>query len=355
MKVIFRTDTSSQIGTGHLMRCLTLAKALQKTNVEIIFICQKLTSDLETLISNAGFILKVLDYKKNTNLDDLAHAAWLGVSQVDDANATVQLIGDVMMDWVVVDHYALDYRWHQKLKPYTKNIMVIDDIADRTHDCDVLLDQNYYEDMKSRYEGKVSKDCNLLLGPTYALLRDEFQEARKYCKIRSGVIKNILVNFGGVDEKNYTEKAITALSAITEHKFDVNVVIGTQHPMKEDIQKLCNEYGYLCHVQTEEMAKLMIIADLAIGASGATSWERCAMALPSITFSLAKNQDEIAKSLESKGVAFFLKESVNFTSADLNKILAGLFHDKQVLKKMSQNAYALVDGMGANKVAELML
>lgn len=181
-------------------------------------------------------------------------------------------MSDRSWDWLVVDHYALDARWESALRASTKQIMVIDDIADRQHDCDVLLDQNFYADMQKRYTGKVSAHCQLLLGPRYALLRDEFRKLREQVKPRNGTVKKILVFFGGVDADNYTGRAIEALAEIGIEGLYVDVVIGAQHSCREQIKSVCAQHGFICHVQTDKMAELMAAADLAIGAGGSATY-----------------------------------------------------------------------------------
>ena len=204
MNIFFRVDASLQIGTGHFMRCLTLANSLKESNElkgkgsTTTFICRHITDSLRQLISENGHALALLPKHEVIAISEsnsLAYAKWLGASQAEDAQASMLAIGVSNCDWLVVDHYALDKHWEATLRAKAKSILVIDDIADRQHDCDVLLDQNFYVDMQSRYVDKVPKHCQLLLGPRYALLRPEFLTARQQAKVRSGAVKRILVFF----------------------------------------------------------------------------------------------------------------------------------------------------------------
>ena len=163
VNIAFRTDASEQIGTGHFMRCLTLAIELKKNYGQIIFISRNLPRHLIDMLNTNGMIyfpLKTGTVKEAT--DELAHANWLGTSQVQDAQYTIQALDNKNWDYIIVDHYALDERWEKLVRVKCKKLLVIDDIADRKHVCDILLDQNYYSNINSRYIGKVPENCKLL-------------------------------------------------------------------------------------------------------------------------------------------------------------------------------------------------
>jgi UDP-2,4-diacetamido-2,4,6-trideoxy-beta-L-altropyranose hydrolase len=260
-------------------------------------------------------------------------------------------LADQTWDWIVVDHYALDERWESAVRPITKKIMVIDDLADRQHNCDMLLDQNFYLDMQTRYIGKVPLHCRLLLGPRYALLREEFRNFRKLVKPRTGDVKRILVFFGGVDAGNCTSLAIEALAELNITRY-IDVVIGTQHPYSEQIQDACITHGYVYHMQTLHMAELMAEADLAIGAAGSTSWERCCLGLPALLVSLAENQVDIVKALESIGACVYVgtKETANLLN--LQQAISDLLATHDKLENISLHAFSLVDGMGLSRVCQ---
>ncbi len=352
--IVFRVDASDQIGTGHLMRCLALANALKKSGLEVMFVCRHIQSYLQQIIINQGHELVLLDNAVNGETDDLVHSSWLGTSQTNDAGDTLSALGDREIDWLIVDHYGIDHRWESALRYKVKKIMVIDDIADRRHDCDALLDQNFYVGMDARYIGKVPVHCQLLLGPSYALLRDEFRQLREQVKPRSGLVRSMLVFFGGVDAENYTARAIDALVNIGDNKLDVDVVIGAQHPHREDILTTCADHGFICHVQTNRMAELMAAADLAVGAGGATTWERCCLGLPAIVVSLADNQIDIAKELDMYGACTYLGKAKDISVREIhNKIMEMLsFPDRLIA--LSEKAYSLVDGLGVDRVCRMM-
>ena len=350
MNIAFRVDASSQIGTGHFMRCLTLADVLSQRGAQIRFISRHLLEHLQGLLLNKGYEFMMLESQANENVDDLVHSHWLGTSQRSDAEEAFQLLSDRIWDWLVVDHYALDARWESKLRQIVKTILVIDDIADRLHDCDILLDQNYYADMDSRYTGKVPTDCRLLLGPHYALLRDEFRQWRQQVKPRTGPVKKILVFFGGVDADNFTGLTIEALAGLGSCGLQIDVVIGAQHPYREQIESACSEYMFSCYVQTNRMAEFMAKADLAIGAGGSATWERCCLGLPAIVFSLADNQRDIVKGLDLIGAGQYIDSQLVANSLALNDDILELIKNKNHLKSLSAKAYATTDGEGVDRV-----
>ena len=355
MKIAVRVDASDQIGTGHFMRCLTLANTLKQRGAQIRFICRYLPEHLRSMLAAKGHQLVLFENAQSEQaLDELAHARWLGVSQAQDAADSIQALSDETWDWVIVDHYALDHRWESLLRQIARKILVIDDIADRQHDCDILLDQNLYADMQNRYSGKVPLHCQLLLGPRYAVLRDEFRLLHEQIKFRSGVVKRVLIFFGGVDADNYTGRAVGALSEIDIPDLYVDVVIGAQHPCREQIEAACAQHGFICHVQTDRMAELMASADLAIGAGGSASWERCCLGLPALLVALADNQINIAKALDSIGACVYIGTIETASTPIIRGAIIDLLSAKDRLKILSEKAYSLVDGMGVGRICQEM-
>jgi UDP-2,4-diacetamido-2,4,6-trideoxy-beta-L-altropyranose hydrolase len=349
MRIAIRVDASSQIGTGHFMRCLTLADALKQRGAQISFISRQLPQYLKGMLTEREHEFIPLNSSlSEVTTGDLAHTHWLGTSQHADAQASIQVLSGHIWDWLVVDHYALDARWESALRQTTKNILVIDDIADRQHDCNVLLDQNFYADMDTRYTGKVPVHCQLLLGPRYALLRDEFRQLREQIKPRSGPVKRVLIFFGGMDAANYTGRAIEALASIN-HDLHVDVVIGAQHPSREQIELACAEHNFLCHVQTGRMAELMATADLAIGAGGSTIWERCYLGLPTLTICTADNQHKQIVDAASEGL-LYAPELEDELILMLSRHVSALMENVCLRRFISSNGIQAVDGRGVFRV-----
>lgn len=354
LKVAIRVDVSNQIGLGHFMRCLTLADFLAEEGALVCIIARHLPLYLREMLTSKGFELRLLSSQNSPGrIDELRHAEWLGTSQYLDAQETISVLAGETWHWLIVDHYALDARWEVMLRDSTEKLMVIDDIADRQHNCDLLLDQNLYTDMTSRYIGKVPTTCKLLLGPNYALLREEFHEARSWVKPRLGVVKRVLIFFGGVDSENCTGKAIEAISEITDYKFDVDVAIGIQHPHKEEIQSMCASYGYACHIQTNKMATLMANADLSIGACGSATWERCCMGLPTLVIALAFNQIQSAQTVSSLNAIKYLGEYNKIRKCEIqHEIIKSI--NSEWISESSRIAMELVDGEGVLRTAKEM-
>ncbi len=355
MRVAIRVDASNKIGTGHVMRCLTLADAMQQRGAQFRFISRHLPEYIRDMLAAKGHEFLLLDSSSSeASADDLAHANWLGTSQHADAQESLQALSDQYWDWLVVDHYALDARWESVLRQAAKHILVIDDIADRQHDCDVLLDQNFYADMDTRYTGKVPEHCKLLLGPRYALLREEFRRLREQVKPRMGPVKRVLVFFGGVDADNYTGLAIEVLANIGVEGLQVDVVIGAQHPHREQIESACSEHQFDCHVQTKRMAELMATADLAIGAGGSATWERCSLGLPSIVLVLAENQRKAIRDLAAVGAVINLGDANQVTITAFADKTIELIADEKMRFNLSRTSLKLVTGSKSQSVMEAL-
>ena len=309
MKVAIRVDASSKIGSGHVMRCLSLAAKLQKEHdAQVYFVMRQLAGNLFSIVQDKGYSVLPLPAEQ-TEEQLTGYEKWLTVPVEQDAKETIaelRTIGTV--DLLVVDSYAIDVTWENTVRPYVKKIMVIDDLANREHDCDLLLDQNLYEDMHTRYNHLVPSHCQLYLGPKYALLRDEFYEARKTIRQRNGTIQNILVFYGGVDATNETMKALHALEKVRNaDAVTVNVIVGANNPCKEKIERCCMTHtNWHFYCQVSNMAEFMNQADLMLGAGGSTTWERCFLQLPALVTAVAENQIESCKYLEKCGIIEYL-------------------------------------------------
>ena len=350
LRIAFRTDANEMIGTGHFMRCLTLADELSLQGSDICFVSRGLPAHLRLMLDERQIPLHVLPALVSVkSMDELQHAHWLGTSQAHDAQQTIHMVGTNKLDWLVIDHYALDRRFETLLRSVTKNILVIDDLADRVHDCDLLVDQNFYSNQEIRYQGIVPSHCQMLLGPTYALLRPEFKEARQRMKFRSGEVRNILVFFGGVDADNNTGKALEILTGL-QLNIEMNVVIGEQHPNRIEIEKVCELHQFNCHVQTSQMATLMSKADLAIGAGGTTVWERFCLGLPSFCIATAENQKQQLNDLQLAGYVNSEAEGELSTLA-LTNFLDNMSSQPALLTRLSEKVATLVDGSGSTKTA----
>lgn len=354
--IFIRVDASNEIGTGHFMRCMTLADGLQQRGAKVCFVSRYLPAHLaRALETNGHRLLKLADGGGEASGGDLPHAHWLGTSQELDAEECIGLLSGQSWDWLVVDHYALDARWESALRRVVGKILVIDDLADRQHDAEVLLDQNLYSGMAQRYGGLLSRGCRALLGPSYALLRREFVEARASVRSRNSEVRKIFVFFGGSDITNETEKSLKAIAALNRHDILVDVVVGAGNAHHKSIKEFCTSIsGARFHCQIDNMAELMLQADLALGAGGSTTWERCALGLPSLVMSVADNQIAIADGVDMAGAHRHLGLFKHISEAQLTAAIEATVSEPTVLEKMSQSASALVDAKGCERVIKIM-
>lgn len=361
MKIVLRVDASIEMGSGHVMRCLTLADALTQAGAECHFICREHPGHLNALITERGHIVYSLPYieqhkqRQHSNAEELAHANWLGATQEQDLESCIPILKLLQPDWLIVDHYAIDERWHQGLRPYCQKIMVIDDLADRQHDCDLLLDQTFGRSSED-YLPLVPQDCQVLCGAQYALLRPEFAQWRDYSLQRrsEGQLEHLLINLGGVDKDNITTDILQALASTTlPESCRITVVMGATAPWVEQVQQQAALMPWPTEVKVgvSNMAELMANSDLAIGAAGATSWERCCLGLPTIMVVIAKNQQTIARNLQEYGAALF----INQTDIWSDKFSIKINNATQSLKKTQLQSSKVTSGNGIQLVSNVML
>ncbi|MFJ7732312.1 UDP-2,4-diacetamido-2,4,6-trideoxy-beta-L-altropyranose hydrolase [Lysinibacillus sp. NPDC097231] len=338
MNVFIRVDASFEIGTGHVMRCLTLAHRLEKEGNTIAFICRSAEGDCIDLIEQQGFHV----FKLPINEGSL----WTYVSEQweIDAKETIDIIRKNSVEKLIIDHYSIDIKWELMVQPFTKKIMVIDDLANREHDCDILLDQNFYINMDNRYKGLVPSSTRMLLGPRYALLREEFIEAKKNLKTFNSKIERLFIFFGGSDPTNETEKILYSIMPLIEkYNFEVDVVVGNSNQNKKRIKDISfthKNINFYC--QINNIAEIMAKADLAIGAGGATTWERVFLGLPSIVIAVAKNQVEVAKAVANKGAIIYLGVSNEVNGKQVLNNLELLYRDSDELSRIRKSCINLI-------------
>ena len=355
MKIVFRVDASITMGTGHVMRCRTLATVLKKQGADIQFITRAHPGHLGDMLARDGFTVILLPPPVDieNKVDD--YAAWLGVSQQEDADQTIAALAKQPCDWLIVDHYGLDRFWEALHQSLPHKLMVIDDLANRPHECDVLLDQNYSVAGRDRYQPWVPAHCCLLLGPRYALLSPEYSQYRETMVPRTGDIKRVLVFMGGSDNANITSKVLAALSVDRLAHFEVDVVIGPNFIHKAGVTSQANmRPNTHIHGPRPHLADLMVKADLAIGAGGATTWERLCMGLPSLVLSVAENQVSACEALASSGLIWYLGRAHNLDSSSIVSALLRALEDGRQLRALVTSNQALVDGQGVNRVAEVL-
>ena len=331
---VIRADASLHIGAGHVMRCLTLAQQIRAHgDADIRFICRDMPGHLAGLIRGHGYAVTLLRAGAHSH----------SFSWQPDAGQVLDSLGLDTIDWLVVDHYDLDSRWETMLRTKARHILVIDDLANRPHDCDALLDQNFRLNLEHRYDGLLPSDCTTLLGPRYLLLRPEFANARKTLRRDFSKVSRILVNFGGTDEPNMSLLAIRAIQSLQRPGLLVDVVIGQTNPHQAVLRHEVSQLpGCTLHVQTQRMAELVCAADIAIGASGSSTWERCSLGLPTLALVLADNQREAAGELGEAGIIVNLGEARDMSMTALAAELDNLMKDPARRMALANRSLELV-------------
>lgn len=352
--IAIRVDASTQIGTGHFMRCMAFADVLKHFGSKTLFVSRSLPEYLKDKLKAKGHeFIALSDNPIKTRKIDLVHSHWLGTSQNSDAKESIRALSDQLWDWLIVDHYALDERWEKKMRQITRNILVIDDLVDRKHDCEVLLDQTYGRKAQD-YEELVSKKCKLLTGSNYSLLRPEFSKLRKYSLHRrlKPELKHILISLGGVDKYNVTGKVLQVLKTCDLLKdCQITVVMGKAAPWIETVRKQASKLPCKTEVKVDvnEVGKLMADSDLAIGAAGSTAWERCCLGLPTILLVLADNQKEIAQRLDEVRAVVLVSEVFK-----VKKSIEFLLEHPEKLTDLSKISSSITDGNGLKYVYDYM-
>ncbi|UCV27634.1 UDP-2,4-diacetamido-2,4,6-trideoxy-beta-L-altropyranose hydrolase [Ferribacterium limneticum] len=340
MKFLIRADSSTNIGAGHVVRCATLAGQLRLSGHDTTFLSRRCPGNLNDWLSAAGH--KVLALPSEWH-DEQA-----------DAAASLNLLGEEDFDGLVVDHYHLDTAWEKQLANRARRTMAIDDLA-RPHAVDLLLDQNFPNQVQARYQQVVPATCRLLLGPAYALVRPEFAASRPAALARRrGQLERLLVCMGGCDAENETTKVLAGIAQSRQRDLAIDVVIGAGNPHRAVVEAACLKLPrVLLHVQTNRMAELMVAADCAITAGGSTTWERCTLGLPGLVTTVADNQIEIARAVHDARGHDLLGWYADLAPWNYALALDNLTADH--LYRLSAAAATICDGQGAARVATCLI
>lgn len=360
MKVFFRTDSSAEIGSGHVMRCLTLADELSSRGADIAFVCRAHPDGLSAWIrERKGF--PVIDLPLDAAFGfrrkegDAPYAHWLHEDPIRDAELTY----DAVMtrggaDWMVTDHYALDAFWESRVKTCVKKTLVIDDLADRRHVADALLDQNYFKKPGSRYDGLIDKACVRFLGPRYALLRKEFAAMPARPVLER--VRDVLVFFGAGDPAALVPRALRVLRPLAaEYGFTTHALVGALSPYRDAAVEAARDFPG-CHVYEgfTDIAGLLRAADLFIGAGGTVTWERAACGVPAVIISAAANQNPFSEDLAVDGMQSYLGPAGSVSDDEFKHAVKSLLDDAVLRRRFSEASRKLVDGLGAVRVADVL-
>lgn len=337
----YRVDASIKIGTGHVMRCLTLANDLKENGVASHFVCRAHIGHMAEKIKSEGHGITLLpvdqEFVNNADTNSSSkYESWLGADWLKDAEGTVNAIAEFMPVWLVVDHYAINAKWERIVKAEAGvKIMLISGMTNQEHVCDLLLDQTYSSEGERRWDGLVPRSCELLVGPKFALLRPEFIAARRKLRQRECNIRRIFIAFGGVDEPNATSVALDAVLELGRTGIAVDIVIGRANPNRAQLQSKCQLLIEVSlHIEPTNIAELMLNADLAISGGGAMLLEQCYLHLPSIVVSIADNQIKPAQSLHGIGAVIYVGDLGETSKEHISESILKLTNDMTQLKKI---------------------
>lgn len=354
MRVAIRADASQAIGSGHVMRCATLATALRETGADVRFVCRELPGHYADWLRARGFAVALLP-APGAPLPRASdpYASWLGVDAATEAAQFRAALAGAALDWLIVDHYALDAAWERAVCPPAARVLVVDDLADRAHACALLLDQNYHAAGAARYGGQ-APGAELLIGPEYALLRPDFAACRAQLRPRTGEVRKLLVFMGGSDSADVSSTVLRALAARGGKALAIDVIAGQANPHLDALRVLCARLGARLHSQVDDMAARIAAADLAIGAAGVATWERAALGLPTLAVSVADNQREIARHADALGLLRWLGDEAAVDEEDWIAAIDWACANPEALRAQSRAGLNTVDGLGARRVVERM-
>lgn len=370
LKVIIRADASLLIGKGHIMRCLTLADKIKahQCDAEITFMTTPHFGHLDTLIVEKGYNVISLP-SPATKLEKNNTSSWLGCTQEEDASACLSNI-KTPYDILIVDHYAIDIVWHKLMRNCCEKIMVIDDLANRHYDCDILLDQTLSRNPID-YKSLTPITCLTITGSKYTLLRPEFATTRSKAKQKRKQLKylpsnfHVLISLGGFDEDNISQMFINALKSlhIEGATFTATLVLSSQSEHLVSIKHAINALPWLTlNLDCSTMSAQMLKADIAIGASGATAWERCCLGLPTLSIETASNQQLVSASLAQRGAIINIGDSQFITQDKIINALNNLISSDSteienltLYERLVKNSFDCCDGKGTERLYKTIM
>tara|TARA_Y100000816_G_scaffold1913_1_gene1081 strand:+ start:29216 stop:30286 length:1071 start_codon:yes stop_codon:yes gene_type:complete len=327
MQVIFRVDSSKNIGSGHVIRCLRIANKLRDKSADCSFICKELSGSLIKLIKDQGFKVFLLSQEikmpnKNSSIivDKLFN--WK-----TDALQTAEILKNLQTNTLIVDHYGIDKKWEDYQKPYCKKIMAIDDLDNRKHSVDIILDQNLFPNIQKRYLKNSNKNCRKFIGLEYAFLDPNFIKKRKFIRRQKKEVSKIFIYLGNTGSSNILRRILKVFIDNSLNKFKIEVIFTGDAEEKNKIINLSRNHKFIKILDTQpNLADIMSSADLSIGAGGLTTWERIYLGLPSAVITVADNQKECSEYLNSLGLIWLIGHhdqiDDNKITDDIKKILS---------------------------------
>lgn len=353
IRVALRADASAIMGLGHIKRCLSLAAALRDAGAQVRLVSRDLGVDIEYIISGIGIEHVVLPKPATglTVVDSVPHAEWAGVDWHYDAVQSVEVLKEWRPDWVVVDEYAFDARWHQYVSSQLHtSISVIDDLADRDLFADVLVDHNFHERHADKYRGLITDRTVILGGPRFALLGAAYANAKSF-SVRASVA-SIGIFMGGIDAADLTGAVLRACREQAGFTGDIEIVMTRSYVHGAQLKTLAAQWpNTSLSCDLPDLAEFFARHDLQIGAGGGATWERCSMGAPTLVLIAAANQQAVLPALADLGAATVLMHPASFDVQAIGKAVKSLLDDPERRLELSKRSQALVDGWGARRVA----
>ena len=374
--VVIRCDASLRIGSGHVMRCLSLARALKLRDADTVFLCRRQPGDLIALVEQEFPVLILPGFAEESSESGHdgkplsgreLYASWLGCTEEQDAIESLAVLAGYQhqpLAWVVLDHYALGNPWQRRMQEGLRQaddsapaILVLDDLADRAHQASVLMDANRLDpEAPDPYQNLVPEACTTLLGPAYALLDPLYPRLQPLLPTRSKLAR-VLVFFGGMDAANHVALGLEALSHPRLQHLAVDLVVGAAAPHRNELaRRVSQRPNTSLHVGLPSLIGLIGRADLALGGAGTSSWERACLGLPCLVVPVAENQRQGAQALQSAGVARCLDlQTALDPGATLQEAFLELLDAPDALLAMSEACLQLGDGRGLFRVVAALL
>lgn len=358
MRIAIRADASLKIGAGHVFRCKTLADELCERGAHVMFVCRDLPGSLVVLLRETGYrtvaLPAHLKLASDQSIVPLADAAVQ--CQLEDARQTIEALKEFQADWLIVDHYHLDVRWETFLRPYANRLLVIDDLADRKHDCDVLLDPTY-GGSDERYRGYLNPEAHCLCGSQYALLRAQFLLHRPSLPRNLPVMEKMRVHvfFGSADLSGHTLR-FSALLLENFAGLQVCAVVGREYASLDQLQRLSGEYEgrFSWQKDVHDMAASMIDCDVAVGAPGGATWERASLGLPSAYLAVSQSHETVLEHLDSNGLCRYLGQADQIPDCNFVEGMRDFLGNAECLASMSERGMSAVDAKGVLRVADVL-
>ena len=309
-----------------------------------------LPGHLGGVVTSRGFISHLMTVRTERPPGAaLRHEGWVGAHWEEDVTESIEVIQG-SPDWIVVDHYGLDAGWETEARKTGARILAIDDLANRPHKCDLLLDQNLLP--ADRYDRLLPAACPIMLGPFFALLQPDYEALRATITPRQGLPRRMMIFIGGADSRHLLLRSLQALSSLNCN-IAIDAVVGSGPTPLAVVEAVARLPHATLHTGLPSLAPLMAAADVALGAGGASSWERLCMGLPSLVVTIAQNQRPIAAALEARGLARWLGDQDQLTDARLQEAIGEML-STDLDSEWSRRCMELVDGRGTSRVADVM-